>query len=122
MIELESIVSGHNISDARAAFYYLSRYLKQADYFEEYEKDFFDDDFQSAPSEEAKKLTFLLIDLVEKISGKKAAEFSDDEYMEWMDAINMVESKLDPEPSREVKESAESTIEELFLPQIGKNT
>ena len=121
MKKLEDVISGYEISDARAAFYYLSRYLKQADYFEEYEKDFFEDDFQSYPSVEAKKLTFSLIAFIEGIAGKKATEFSDEEYMSWMNAISFVENKLDPEPSKEVRESAESAIEELFLPKIGKN-
>jgi hypothetical protein len=121
MKKLEDVISGYEISDARAAFYYLSRYLKQADYFEEYEKDFFEDDFQSYPSVEAKTLTFSLIAFIEGKAGKKATEFSDEEYMSWMNAISFVENKLDPEPSKEVRESAESAIEALFLPKIGKN-
>jgi len=121
MKKLEDVISGYEVSDARAAFYYLSRYLKQADYFEEYEKDFFEDDSQSYPSVVAKTLTFSLIDFIEGDAGKKATEFSDEEYMHWMNAISLVENGLDPEPSREVRESAESAIEELFLPGIGKN-
>jgi len=59
MKNIEDIVQGHDITDVRAAFYYLSRYLKQADYFDEYKKDFFEDDYQSAPSEVAKELVNL---------------------------------------------------------------
>lgn len=121
MKKLEGVIAGYEISDARAAFYYLSRYLKQADYFEIYEKDYFEDDFQSAPSEVAKSLTFSLIEFIEGSAGKKAAEFSEEEYMYWMDVIDLVESQLDPEPSKEVKDSAESAINELFLPKLGKN-
>jgi hypothetical protein len=121
MRKLEDLILGYEISDARAAFYYLSRYLKQADYFDEYEKDFFEDDYQSHPSAEAKKLTFLLIGFLEKSIGKKAAEFSENEYMECMDAIDLVENQLDPEPSGEIRRSAELVIDELTLPNVGKN-
>ena len=58
MTKLEDVIQNYEISDVRAAFYYLSRYLKQADYFEEYEKDFFEDDYRSAPTEIAKNLTY----------------------------------------------------------------
>jgi len=120
MNKLESIILGFDIADVRAAFYYLSRYLKQADFIDEYEKDFFVDDFQSAPSEIAKELTFSLIEFIENKSEKKASEFSTQEYIDWMDEINKIESELDPEPSNEIRKSAELTIEELFLPQVGK--
>jgi len=120
MEKLENLIEGFEIADIRAAFYYLSRYLKQADYIHEYEKDFFEDDFQSAPSETAKKLTFSLIEFIEKSAGKKASEFSDEEYFQWMDAINKIESELDPEPSSKTRKSAENIIEELYIPEIGK--
>lgn len=47
MKELIALIDGIDVGDARAAFYYLSRYLKQAEYYDRYEKDFFEDDFQS---------------------------------------------------------------------------
>lgn len=121
MKNLEDLIKGFEISDVRAAFYYLSRYLKQADYFEEYQKDFFDDDYHSVPSDIAKNLTFSLINFIEEKSGKNAAEFNDKEYIQWMDEINSIESKLDPEPSIDVKNSADKVIAELFFPEIGKN-
>lgn len=122
MKKLEDLVHGHEVIDIRSAFYYLSRYLKQADYFTEYEKDFFEDDYQSAPSDVAKDLTFSLIELIEEIAGKKAPEFDDEEYIKWMDKINAIESNLDPEPSEMVKRSADQVIDELFFPELGKNS
>lgn len=121
MNNLENTVKDFEIIDVRAAFYYLSRYLKQADYFEGYGKDFFEDDFQSAPSETAKNLTLLLIKFIEEKTGKKASEFSNEEYINWMNEIDKIESKLDPEPSIDVRRSAEQVINELFFPEIGKN-
>lgn len=122
MRSIENLVAGHEITDIRAAFYYLSRYLKQADYFTEYQKDFFEDDYQSAPSDVAKKLTFSLIKFIEEHAGKKASEFDDEEYIKWMDEIDAVESNLDPEPSNMVKQAADQMIDELFLPEIGKSS
>lgn len=122
MKNIEDLVKGHEITDIRAAFYYLSRYLKQADYFTEYQKDFFEDDYQSAPSDVAKELTFSLINFIEDRAGKKASEFDDEEYIKWMDEIDAVESNLDPEPSNMVKEAADQMIDELFLPELGKNS
>ncbi|MDI4638905.1 MULTISPECIES: hypothetical protein [Halomonadaceae] len=121
MRNLKDLIKGFEISDVRAAFYYLSRYLKQADYFEEYEKDFFEDDYHSVPSEIAKNLTFSLISFIEEKSEKKALEFNDEEYIQWMDEIDSIESKLDPEPSMDVKNSADQVIDELFFPEIGKS-
>ncbi|MFP1683809.1 hypothetical protein ACLD0W_14955 [Alloalcanivorax sp. C16-1] len=122
MNNLEEIIKGFEIPDVRAAFYYLSRYLKQADYFEKYEKDFFEDDFQSAPSDIAKRLTLSLIEFIEKSTEKHASNFNDEEYIHWMDEINELESQLDPEPSQNVKNSAEQVMNELFVPKVGKNT
>lgn len=121
MKKLEDLVQGHEVIDIRSAFYYLSRYLKQADYFSKYEKDFFEDDYQSAPSDIAKALTFSLIKFIEESAGKKAAEFDVEEYIIWMDIIDAIESNLDPEPSDVVKRSADQVIDELFFPELGKN-
>lgn len=122
MKKIEDIIFGFDIFDVRAAFYYLGRYLKQADYFAQYEKDFFEDNFQSVPSDTAKNLTFALIEFIEQVAGKKASEFTDEEYIVWLDVIDEVESKLDPEPSKDIIEAADSTIEGLSQPKLGKNS
>ncbi|MFM4977932.1 hypothetical protein [Aeromonas rivipollensis] len=49
MKEFIELINGVETSDARAAFYYLGRYLKQAEHYWRYEKDFFEDDYQSKP-------------------------------------------------------------------------
>lgn len=121
MKNLEDLIKGFEISDVRIAFYYLSRYLKQADYFEEYQKDFFEDYYLSVPSDTAKNLTFSFINFIEEKSAKKASKFNDKEYIQWMDEINSIESQLDPEPSTDVKNSADKVIDELFFSEIGKN-
>ncbi len=115
MENLSDIIKDYNLVDVREAFYYLSRYLKMADNEDEYEKDFFEDDFRSIPSIEAKELTINLIKFIEKSTEKKAGEFTDTEYIKWMDEINEIESKLDPDVSIETIKSAELVIKNLDL-------
>lgn len=111
------IIEKHELSEARSAFYYLSRYLKQAEHYDEYEKDLFVDDFYSAPSEIEKKLTLELIKVIEDASGKRASELTDKEYADWMNVINEIESSLDPAPSTSVIESAEATLANISSPK-----
>ena len=106
MKEFIELINGVETSDARAAFYYLGRYLKQAENYWRYEKDFFEDDYQSKPSEVAKDLTFSLIDFIEEYEGRKADDFTDEQYIFWVDKLNEVESNLDPEPTKEQVEVA----------------
>ncbi|MFW2577994.1 hypothetical protein ACOL3B_03580 [Aliarcobacter butzleri] len=117
MNKLSDIIKGYNIVDVREAFYYLSRYLKMADYEDSYEKDFFEDDFRSIPSIEAQELTINLIKFIEKSTEKKAAEFTDTEYIQWMDEINEIESNLDPDVSIETIKFAELVIKNLDIPE-----
>lgn len=120
MKRIMETIANHEIADTRAAFYYLSRYLKQADHFEKYKKDFFEDDYQSAPSENTKSLTIRLIEIIESETGKSASEFSDADYIYWMETIDFIETNLDPEPSEHVKKSAKSAIEGFSSPKVGK--
>ncbi|MBP1130866.1 hypothetical protein JOE25_002440 [Serratia sp. PL17] len=118
MKNFNDIIKGVNTSDARSALYYLGRYLKQAEYYIQYGKDFFEDDYQSKPTEEAKGLTLKLIDFIESYQEKKASDFTDEEYMFWVEKLNEVESKLDPEPTEEQRKLAESIINEIFQPPL----
>lgn len=118
MNELQSIVSKVSVSDARSAFYYLGRYLKQASFSDEYQKDIFDDGLESSPSEMVKKLTIKLVEFIEANQKKKCFELSDEEYFYWMDLIDNVESQLDPIPSEELVEIADKSIEELTPPKM----
>lgn len=118
MNNLQSIVSNVAVLDARSAFYYLGRYLKQAEFSDEYQKDIFDDGLESSPSEAVKKLTFKLIEFIETSQNKKCFKFSDEEFLHWMDLIDHVESQLDPIPSEELVKLADKSIEELTTPKM----
>ena len=49
MKDIRAIIATASISDARDALYYVSRYLKQAPSFSEYEKDIYEDGDNSQP-------------------------------------------------------------------------
>lgn len=96
MKQILNIIRGNSISDIRNSFYYLSRYLKQAESFEKYQKDIFEDTERNIPSELVKSLTFRLIGIIENVANKKAKDFSNDEYLYWMNIIDNIEEDLEP--------------------------
>lgn len=118
MNELKSLVLNIPLPEARSAFYYLSRYLKQAAH-DDYQKDIFDDYPQAELGEGAKTLTKQLIEFIEKRQGKLAKDFTDEEYSDWMDKIDAAESGLDPLPSTGQIVQAEKIIKELVIPTLG---
>lgn len=114
MKEFRDILAGETPFDTRSALYYLGRYLKQAEYYEKYKKDFFDDDYQSKPSEKIKDITSQLIHFIELYEKKKASNFTDKEFMFWIEQINEIESNLEPELEEKQIILAESIINDLF--------
>ena len=114
MKEFEDILLGVNPLDIRSALYYLGRYLKQAEYYDRYKKNFFDDDYQSKPSKGIEDLTYQLINFIESYEGKKASEFSDDTFLFWVNRINEIEYNLEPEPKKGQIILAESIINDIF--------
>ncbi|WP_312488268.1 hypothetical protein [Massilia timonae] len=121
MEEMAKLIEGVSVADARAAFYYLGRYLKQAGHYNRYGKDFFEDNDYSEPSEIGKELTFKLIDFIESSENKKARNFSDKEYLYWTDRIAQIESNLDPELTQEQIDSAKAVMEGIRPPTLGRN-
>lgn len=114
-----NIISSLGVSDARAALYYLNRYLKLAPNQEEYEKEIFDEDERSAPTEEVKSTTFALVEHIERAEGRHASEFGDERYHYWIDQISIAEDTLDPEASPDQKANAEAMIRSMELPPTG---
>lgn len=116
MNKINEILSGHTIPDVRGALYYLGRYIKQANDFEKYEKNIFEDSIESIPSEVVIKLTWNLIDAIENEANKKATEFSDQEVMFWLDFISDLEDKIDPEPTDSEKQKALNQLSRFKVP------
>ncbi|WP_339880641.1 hypothetical protein [uncultured Algoriphagus sp.] len=120
MKDLKNITEGFPIADIRSSLYYLGRYIKQAETFENYEKDIFEDGINSEPSIEVKELTKSMIEFVEKKADKKASKFNDDEFHFWMSSIAEFEENIDPEISQSKIEDAMRQIELFELPKKNK--
>ncbi|MEI6133231.1 MAG: hypothetical protein WCQ41_10480 [Bacillota bacterium] len=122
MKTIHNLLSNLNISDARSALYYLSRYLKQAPYYEKYEKDIFDDAQRSYPNESIRSVTLALIKFIEQTEQTPIAKFDDATYIRWSDHVEEVESGLDPEASLAEIEQATAFANTMNLPSVGNDS
>jgi hypothetical protein len=118
MEEIFNLLENLTIAEKRSCLYYLGRYIKQADSFENYQKDIFEDDIESEPSEEVKNITLNLILVIENIAGKKASDFSEDEFIFWMNKIAEIEDNIDPQPSDEQIKNAIKNLDGFKIPKI----
>lgn len=117
METIKKILEDYNLFEKRSALYYLTRYIKQATVFKNYEKDIFVDDKNSSPSEIVKSITRNLIVVVEKTANKNAIEFDEKEFLFWMDTIADIEDKLDIEPDEIQVQNALKTLSNFETPQ-----
>ena len=101
MKTIKQFLTGFSELEIREALYYLGRFLKQAESFEEYSKDIFDDALNSEPSEKVKNHTRALIFKIEEKEGKQMKNLNDDEIIFWMDHIDEIESNLDTKISED---------------------
>src|SRR5689334_13291377 len=116
MKTINHLLSGTSISDSRSALYYLSRYLKQAKHYEEYQKDIFEDTKRGYPSESVRALTSSLIEFIEQQQGMRAAQFDRDTYLAWADHVSEVESALDPDATPAELERATKFVNAISMP------
>lgn len=121
MEKIKNLLEGNTVADMRSALYYLGRYIKQADSFETYEKDIFEDSLESTPSEFVIQLTLKLIEAVESIANKKASKFNEEEFYFWMDKISEMEDKIDPSVSDAEIQKALSEISQFTFPNGNTN-
>jgi hypothetical protein len=118
METIENLLKDYILFEKRSALYYLTRYIKQAKIFKNYEKDIFVDDKNSSPTEKVKALTLRLIDIIEKVANKKAVEFDEKEFFFWMDTIADIEDNLDFEPNETQVQNALKTLDNFETPKI----
>ncbi len=116
MQAIEELLKEFDAATQRAALYYLTRHIKQAAIFNEYQKNIFMEASDSEPSKEVKELTLTLIEVVEKTAGKKANEFSRVEFETWMDNIADIEDTIDDEPEAQQVHKAISELEKFSIP------
>ncbi|TDQ06252.1 hypothetical protein [Pedobacter metabolipauper] len=121
MKTLESLLESYNIFEKRSALYYLGRYIKQAEIFENYEKNIFIDGAESNPDEKIKSLTLNMIEHIERAANKKASEFNEDEFYYWMDYIAEIEDNIDNVPNQEIIEKALEELDKFEVPKSKEN-
>jgi hypothetical protein len=116
MNSLKQLVADLSVAEARAAFYYTNRYLKLAPLKDSYEREMFEDDARSVPSETVKLASLAIIQIIEKTEGMHAAQFDKQRYRHWIDRIAQVESGLEPQPTPEEEQNAAAFLESLTIP------
>lgn len=115
MTSLDSLLNNVAEADARAALYYVGRYVKQARNFVSYDKDIFDDERRSAPNNAVKSLARILIDAIEEREGLRAEEFEYDRMLTVIREIAAIERNLGPEISDEEVQRVGEFVTEFNL-------
>lgn len=86
-----------SLEDARACLYYAGRYIKQADHFNKYKKDVFEEEGRSTVTDQVRDLTLRLVGEIEAREGRSADVFDDETVIRLLDEISSVEDGLVPE-------------------------
>lgn len=118
MSEISSNLSGVADTDARSALYYLGRYVKQAEYFQAYGKDIFDEEERSAPTEQVKQITLRLIMIIEKRENVSMAHLGTEAVTRILTEITTIEESLGFEASPDDLERAEKFFSSMKIPQL----
>ncbi len=116
MIDIRKIIHTVNPYEARAALYYVSRFVKQAGLFHKYEKDIFVDGKYSAPSEQVRDLSHQIISDIEVSLSEQISEMSQDKILTILDHIAVVEAELLPEFSEKQLIDAKKVLDSMMLP------
>jgi hypothetical protein len=102
--------------DARSVLYYIARYIKQAESFDDYEKDIFEDEQHNAPSGLVREMTRRLIEAIEARENMRAQEFNDKTVIRLLDEITSLETRLSPELSEAELERGASLAAAMLPP------
>jgi hypothetical protein len=95
MTNILGLLKDHSAKDAVDALYYAARTIKQSYLLKEREKDFFDDESRSAPSDEVRALSLKLVEVIEAEVGKKAADFDSDMLSKTLGELWSAEEAID---------------------------
>ena len=109
MLDIRKLVEGIEVADVRAAVYYVSRYIKQADTFDEYSKDIFEDEERSTPNQPVRRLAVDIIKAIEAHERMKAAGINFERVVEILDELTAFERDLISVSDAELAAAAEFT-------------
>ncbi len=116
MTSLTDVLAGESDADARAALYYVGRYVKQARNFRAHRKDVFEDERRSAPSVGVRSLAQRLIAAIEEREATHAEEFALDRTLKIVREIAALERELGPDVSDDEAKRAARFFTEFGLP------
>lgn len=94
MLDINNLIQGFDVADARSAIYYASRYIKQAQRFNEYGKDIFEEEARSAPSEVVRRLSLDIVAAIEAHEGVKAADLGHERIFSLLNHLTSLERTL----------------------------
>ncbi len=118
MFDLKKFVENQTDSDVINAFYYVARYLKQAEHILKEYKDIFEDEDRSSPSIEVRKLANLIISKIENDEGMSVLHLEDTKCMAWISLITEVEQSIGPEFTPEEIEVGSKVLRNLEDPKL----
>jgi hypothetical protein len=119
MINYADLIIDVKTEDARSALYYVSRYVKQAKYFEKYGKDIFEDIERSAPSDNVKILAKKIINAIEGDAQKPLTNFRIDEAVAVLNQVTSFERSLSGDFTPEELEMVKAFSDSIEHPQLG---
>jgi hypothetical protein len=120
MNRIIKIIRGYSTKDALDALYYVARFIKQADSISKHDKDFFEDDYRSVPSEEARALSMKLIEVIEAKEGKPAAHFDNAKAIKILRELTSAEEALELTFTSAEEEGAREAIKTMTIPSLVK--
>lgn len=113
---ISQILESLSSEDARSSLYYTARYIKQAESFDRYEKDIFEDEQHNAPSELVRESTLRLIEAIETSEGVHAEQFDDEAVVRLLDVITSLEASLSSDLSDAELERGASLAANMLPP------
>ena len=118
MPSFSHIISGKDAKTVVDAIYYVGRYIKQADHLSEFEKDIFEDDERSEPTQEVKDLALAIVAAIEAEVGMPAADFDDSTLIDVMDQLAEAEAALTNDLTPDQLKEVEDIIDQMRPPPI----
>lgn len=117
MSDLSALLNNHTPEDVLGALYYAARYIKQADHLSRYEKDIFDDDERSTPTDKVKQLTWEIVKWVEAQEGMVSGKFDTQTLIRVFALLEDIGSRFETNLSEEELRDAEAAMASLIIPQ-----
>lgn len=118
MLDLKILAAGNSDADVVDAFYYVTRYLKQAEHILKEYKDIFEDEERSSPIEAVRSLANRIIEAIETYEGKSILQLEDKKCMDWIFRITEMEQDIEPTFTSEEMNAGLDVLNNLEDPDL----